>query len=24
MKKKNSKHVDIGEMLGLGKFGNTG
>jgi CRISPR-associated exonuclease Cas4 len=22
MKKKNSKHVDIGEMLGLGKFGN--
>ena len=21
MKKKNSKHVDIGEMLGLGKFG---
>ena len=24
MKKKNSKHVDIGEMLGLGKFGNKG
>ena len=21
MKKKNSKHVDIGEMLGIGKFG---
>jgi len=24
MKKKNSKHVDIGEMLGMGKFGNKG
>tara|TARA_B110000014_G_scaffold50659_1_gene33705 strand:+ start:205 stop:858 length:654 start_codon:yes stop_codon:yes gene_type:complete len=24
MKRKNSKHVDIGEMLGLGKFGNKG
>ena len=24
MKKKNTKHVDIGEMLGLGKFGNKG
>ena len=24
MKKKNSKHVDIGEMLGIGKFGNKG
>ena len=23
MKKKNTKHVDIGEMLGLGKFGNN-
>ncbi|MDC0928213.1 Dna2/Cas4 domain-containing protein [Nitrosopumilus sp.] len=24
MKKKNSKHVDIGEMLGMGKLGNKG
>ena len=24
MKKKNSKHVDIGEMLGIGKLGNKG
>jgi CRISPR-associated exonuclease Cas4 len=24
MKRKNSKHVDIGEMLGMGKFGNKG